>query len=55
MTPLRQPNPMAGHGYGATVPQTPMSSQLESVGWLREAVKEKLEEICKADDPQAVV
>jgi len=36
LTPLRGSNPM---GRAHTVPQTPMSSQLESVGWLRDAVK----------------
>ena len=40
LTPLRGSNPL-GRGPGA-VPQTPMSSQLESVGWLREAVQEQV-------------
>ena len=36
MTPLRGANPMGRQAQAP--PQTPMSSQLESVGWLREAV-----------------
>ena len=57
LTPLRQPNPM-GSRAPQTVPQTPMSSQLESVGWLQKAVDEagvaeaekKLEKYYKACD-----
>ena len=37
LTPLRGSNPL--RGQQAAIPQTPMSSQLESVGWLREAVR----------------
>ena len=36
LTPLRGTNPM-GRGGGGPPPQTPMTSQLEAVSWLREA------------------
>ena len=37
LTPLRGKNPLAGHGTPAVV-HTPMSGQLECVGWLRSEV-----------------